>query len=129
MSRLVSELMIAAVVLSRLRPAAVVLERRGLDAARLHLARHRRPSRSLDLTPGQVAAAVDRAGRLPLVGGPKAVRTLMVHELLTRSGQDSKLALGARQTQDGRFEAHPWVEVDGEVVDGERSDVLLVQLQ
>lgn len=41
-------------------------------------------------------------------------QSLALHCLLTRAGHHSQLRIGANKNQAGRFQAHAWVEYDGE---------------
>jgi Transglutaminase-like superfamily len=68
-------------------------------------------------TPRQVAWAVRLASRY-VPGATCLPQALATHILLSRCGHQSCLHVGVASMQ--KFEAHAWVECDGNVVVGER---------
>jgi hypothetical protein len=60
---------------------------------------------------GDVAAAVDRAGRY-VPGATCLPQSVALAWLLRRRGIDARVCIGAR-TDNGRFDAHAWVEEAG----------------
>ena len=84
--------------------------------ARIQRARRRRAQR---LSPARIAWLVEVAARYSLLRGrlrPTCLRrSLVLLRLLHREGRDARLVIGARLPQAG-FEAHAWVEVNGEVL-------------
>jgi hypothetical protein len=70
-----------------------------------------------DQAPREIARAVVRASRL--VAAPTCLaRALAARRLLARHGHASELWLGAAGPPAGRFEAHAWLECEGEIVTG-----------
>ena len=83
----------------------------------------RRPvngSRADDL-PRVITHCVHAAARHAVCGTRCLPRSLVLWALLRRQGFSPALRFGARNT-DGRFEAHAWVEYQGQVVN-DRPDV------
>jgi hypothetical protein len=63
----------------------------------------------------RVCQMVLAAGRHSLLGSTCLERALALWWLLARRGITSQLRIGARKS-DGKFEAHAWVERDGEAI-------------
>lgn len=62
----------------------------------------------------QIAAAVDRAGRLAPAEPSCLTRSLALKELLDARGLDgARVRVGVRREEGSRFEAHAWVEYAG----------------
>jgi Transglutaminase-like superfamily len=64
-----------------------------------------------------VARAVERAGS-NLPGVRCLPRALAGSVILARYGHDTKLRIGVRRPTDDAFEAHAWLERDGEILVG-----------
>lgn len=56
-------------------------------------------------------------------GAKCLARALTTKTLLSQSGHESELRIGAARNQNGDLEAHAWVEHDGQVIIGELSDL------
>jgi len=55
-----------------------------------------------------------RAASRRVPGASCLTQSLALHCLLTRAGHQSQLRIGANKDQEGRFQAHAWVEYEGE---------------
>ena len=55
-----------------------------------------------------------RAASRRVPGATCLTQSLALHCLLTRAGHHSQLRIGANKDQEGRFQAHAWVEYEGE---------------
>jgi hypothetical protein len=55
-----------------------------------------------------------RAASRRVPGATCLTQSLALHCLLTRAGHHSQLRIGANMDQTGRFQAHAWVEYEGE---------------
>jgi hypothetical protein len=78
-------------------------------------------ARQLDERPaaGRIVWAIDAAsGRIPLVNSCLP-RALAARFLLVRWGYPAELSIGVARNNDGKLEAHAWVETLGKVVIGE----------
>jgi len=76
-----------------------------------------RPSRSHELNAARrLAEMAAIAGRNGLVDATCLRQSLMVYYLLRRKGLAPSLKIGVR-TDDGRLDAHAWVELDGVPLD------------
>ena len=82
------------------------------------LERHSRLAGSRHASPGDLSAAQDLANLASIAGRHGAIKatclrqSLLLYWLLRRRGLDPQLILGVR-TQDGVFDAHAWVELEG----------------
>lgn len=71
----------------------------------------------------RLGAAIERAARLGMVRPKCLVRSIALAEWLRDRGVPGvRLRLGSRRTA-GRFEAHAWVEVGGEIVGDHQTHV------
>jgi hypothetical protein len=64
-----------------------------------------------------VGWAVEAAGRR-IPGAKCLARAVAAEAIYERGGREADVHIGARRSDDGRLEAHAWVEVDGRVVVG-----------
>lgn len=55
-----------------------------------------------------------RAASRRVPGATCLTQSLALHCLLTRAGHHSQLRIGATKDEEGRFQAHAWVEYEGE---------------
>ncbi len=82
------------------------------------LERHSRHAGSRRASPSDLSAAQDLANLASIAGRHGVIKatclrqSLLLYWLLRRRGLDPQLKLGVR-TQDGVFDAHAWVELEG----------------
>jgi hypothetical protein len=69
-------------------------------------------------SPDQIGWAVSVAGRYVPGGGTCLPQALATHVLLEREGYAARLRIGLARDEDGRLQAHAWVESLGRVVIG-----------
>lgn len=69
-------------------------------------------------SPDQIGWAVSVAGRHVPGGGTCLPQALATHVLLEREGYAARLHIGVAKDEDGRLQAHAWVESLGRVVIG-----------
>lgn len=71
-----------------------------------------------DLYFQKIVWAVEVASRY-IPGGEKCLaRALVAHNLLTRQGYAAQLRIGVAKDEEGKLEAHAWVESEGQIAIG-----------
>lgn len=70
-----------------------------------------------------IVKAVERSSRYMLGGAKCLARALTARVLLSRWGYSSELHIGVAKGEGGKFEAHAWVESDGEIAIGHLGDL------
>ncbi len=70
----------------------------------------------------RVVKAVNRASKLMLIEPKCLARALTTQILLIRQGYGSELCIGVAKNQEGKFEAHAWVENEGKIIIGKLSN-------
>lgn len=78
--------------------------------------RAREPGEQRDLS--TMVWAVTAVGDRLFPNSPCLTQAVIIHRLFLRNGQSAELRIGVRKDQKGKFEAHAWVESEGEVVIG-----------
>lgn len=93
------------------------------NTARRFVSGNARPSIGPGVTADRIAWAIDHARRVV----PRAScvpQALAAEALLTRAGLPAALRIGVAKTDQGRLEAHAWVESGGRIVVGELDEGL-----
>ncbi len=109
---LVKVMMLLPALIALLRLVGVRRTQRILGS--LSIPTNRKPGTSIDI-PRHLARLTDIASRHGIIEANCLQRSLALWFLLRRRRIDCRLRLGARK-QDGTFEAHAWVELDGIVI-------------
>lgn len=75
-----------------------------------------------DLTWYRVVKAVNIVSKLMVIPPKCLARALTTQLLLIRQGYHSELCIGVTKNQEGKFEAHAWIESQGKIIIGELSN-------
>ena len=75
-----------------------------------------------NLTLYRVVKAVNRVSKLMVIEPKCLARALTTQLLLIRQGYSSELCIGVAKNQEGKFEAHAWVECKGRIIIGKLSN-------
>ena len=101
--------------------ALLVFVRLGLSFSSLQVLQHRllraNPPRRAPAQPARIAWMVRNAAR-PVPGASCLTQALAYQAMLHRRGVRSELKLGVKHDQQGKFAAHAWVSVGGQVLLG-----------
>ena len=84
------------------------------------LERHRRSSAAEGPSPREVSRAVLRTSFWVPDGASCLPQALAVRYLLNRQGLDARLRFGVARAEEGAFQAHAWVELDGKILIGKQ---------
>ncbi|MCC5636922.1 lasso peptide biosynthesis B2 protein [Nostoc sp. CHAB 5844] len=71
----------------------------------------------------QIVEAVNRSSRYTPGGAKCLARALTTQTLMSWHGYSSELRIGVAKSAAGKFEAHAWVEVQGQIVLGYLKDL------
>lgn len=112
----------ATVLLTLVRAGLPLLPFRVLLRLTRGMERPVRPRRGGDIPVHCITWAVRRASRL-IPGATCLTQALTGRVLLARAGHPSELRIGVRKSPAAGFEAHAWLEHEGEVVLGELEDL------
>jgi Transglutaminase-like superfamily len=93
----------------------------GLERRRQRADLRKSGARQDSLNVGTIARMAGAAARYGLVRGNCLSQSLLLWHLLRQEGHDARMRLGGRR-EGKAFEAHAWVEIDGQVMNG-RDDV------
>ncbi|WP_341526359.1 lasso peptide biosynthesis B2 protein [Nostoc sp. UHCC 0302] len=88
------------------------------------LARISQPNPRLDQAPiSKIIWAINVSTRYMPSGAKCLARALVCQVLMTRRGYSPELRIGVAKSQEGKLEAHAWIESQGQVVIGDLKEL------